>query len=165
MLGKKDWLLTAYLRQNSRMPLTILARKTGIPISTIFDHLRACDGRLYNKYIALLNFSILGFGTKVHLLLRVPKPVRERVQEFLFKHWNVNSLYKVNNGYDFLAEGVFRHVQELETFLDKLEDEYGVKGIEVHYIVDDLKREAFLSDPQVIDYVMNERRLVPEHKV
>lgn len=153
-MRKKDWLLTAHLRQNGRMPLTTLSRKTGVPVSTVFDHLKGNLGKLYLRHVALLNFNMLGYTTKVHVLLKAPKESRLHVKEFLEKDWSVNSLYKINNGYDFLAEAIFRNIEELETFLDKLKDDFQIETLDVHYILDDLKRESFLSDPALVDYMM-----------
>lgn len=157
MLTQKDWLLVANMRQNSRENLTTISRRTGIPVSTIYDHVRQQTGLLYIKHVALLNFGRLGFGTKVYMLIRTPKQNREHLQTFLELHWNVNTLFKVNNGYDFGAECVFKDVSALEEFLHKLEDEHGVKELEVHYVLEELKREAFLADPATVQYVANER--------
>jgi len=153
MLNKKDWIIAAHLRQNSRIPLTELSRKTGIPVSTLFDHIKNQDGTLYAKHIALINFTSLGYTTKAHILLRTPKQTKENVQRFLEAHWNVNTIYKINNKYDFMAECVFKHMRELQDFLDLLDEKYRVKDIQVHYIVDEIKREAFLTDPSVVEFL------------
>ena len=154
-MNKKDWIIAAHLRQNSRIPLTELSRKTSIPVSTLFDHIKTQEGTLYTKHIALMNFTALGYSTKAHLLLRAPKQAKETVQRFLEAHWNVNTIYRINNKYDFLAECVFKHMKEFQDFLDTLDQRYGVKDIQVHYIIDEIKREAFLTDPAVIDYLMD----------
>ncbi len=39
-MNQKDLKILAYLRQDARMPLTSMSKKTGIPVSTIFDRLR-----------------------------------------------------------------------------------------------------------------------------
>ncbi len=154
-MNKKDWIIAAHLRQNSRIPLTELSRKTGIPVSTLFDHIKTQDGALYTKHIALMNFTALGYSTKAHILLRAPKQAKDTVQRFLEAHWNVNTIYRINNKYDFLAECVFKHMKEFQEFLDALDQKYGVKDIQVHYIVDEIKREAFLTDPAVVQYLMD----------
>ncbi|MDO8661316.1 MAG: winged helix-turn-helix domain-containing protein, partial [Candidatus Woesearchaeota archaeon] len=114
MLNKKDWIIAAHLRQNSRIPLTDLSRKTGIPVSTLFDHIKNQNGELYAKHIALINFTRLGYSTKAHILVRAPKQTKDTVQRFLEAHWNVNTIYKINNKYDFMAECIFKHMKELQ---------------------------------------------------
>ncbi|MBD3304652.1 hypothetical protein GF343_05940 [Candidatus Woesearchaeota archaeon] len=151
MFKKKDLILTAYLRQNSRASLTILSRKTGVPVSTIFDRLKS--SKVILKNTALLDFSKLGYSARTNILLRARKDKKEKLMEFLFKSFNVNSLYKVNNGYHFMAECIFRDIKELEDFLEMLDEKFAVKTKEVHYIIDELKKEAFLSQPELVDAV------------
>jgi hypothetical protein len=70
------------------------------------------------------------------------------------KSLNVNSVYKINNGFHFLAECIFRDVKELEEFVDQIDERFSVRSKEVHYIIDDIKRESFLSQPDLIDLVI-----------
>jgi len=157
MIGRKDWVLAAHLRQNGRVSLTALSRDTRIPVSTIFDHLRAHSGGLYKRHTALVDFSYLGFSIRAHLLLKVPAEHKFALQGFLASAWNTNTLCKVNNGYDFLVDCVFRDLHELERFVEKLEDDFRVRTPEVHYILEELCRESFLADPSIIDHIINEK--------
>ena len=86
-------------------------------------------------------------------MLRVHKDSKEPIRQFLEKHVNANSLYKINNGYDFLIEGVFRHLKDVEDFLEKLEEKFEVMEKQVYYIIDDIKRETFMEDPQLLGLV------------
>ena len=156
MLKKKDFLVLSYFRQNARCRLTSLSRKTGIPVSTLFDKLNEYEGKIVQKTISLLNFSAIGFSTRANVLLKVRKD-KSLLQHHLLKSQSVNSLYKVNNGFDFLAECVFRSVKELEDFVEDLKEEHSVGTAEVYYIVDELKREEFLSDPSFVDILVKEQ--------
>jgi len=151
MFKKKDLILTAYLRQNSRTSLTILSRKTGVPVSTIFDRLKS--NNVIIKNTALLDFTKLGYSTHANILLKAKKGEKDKIREFLVNSFNVNSLYKVNNGYHFMAECIFKDIKELEDFLDMLDERFSVKTKEVHYIIEELKKEAFLSQPELVDLV------------
>jgi len=62
------------------------------------------------------------------------------------KSHEVNSLYRINNGYDFLLQCVFRNVKDLEDFLESLEQKYKIKSKNVWYVIDALKQETFLND-------------------
>lgn len=151
MVKKKDLVLTAYLRQDSRIPLTTLSRKTGMPVSTIFDRIKACQGSLILKQTALLDFARLGYSARATAMLKVRKESKEQLREHLAKSFNVNSLYKINNGYDFMVEFVFRNIQELEDYLDLLDERFAVKVKDIHYIIEEIKRENFLCEPDFID--------------
>lgn len=150
MLTKKDWLILAYLRQNARMKLTTMSRHTRLPVSTIFDRLAYYKGNVVKKHIAVINFASLGYYTRAHVMLKANKKGKEKLKEFLLKHSHVNSLYRINNGFDFLLECIFKNINEMEEFLDTIEDEFSVRAKEVYYVVEDIKREMFLSDPELV---------------
>jgi len=153
MIGKKDLLIVSNLRKNARETLTNMSRATHIPISTIYDKLRLHEGGLIKKHTCLLDYNKLGYSTRANVLLRVDKEHREGLKEYLVKHVNVNSVSKINNNYDFMAEMVFREIKELEDFLESIEDKFKVKSKQVFYVIEDLKREAFLSEPGLLNLV------------
>ena len=66
----------------------------------------------------------------------------------------MNSLYKVNNGYDFLSEVYFQKLYDLEEFLENMQESCSAKA-EVHHIMKDLKREEFMADPEVARNVLD----------
>ena len=127
-----------------------MSNKINIPISTIYDKLKLYEGGLIKKHTALIDFSKLGFNTRANIVLKVDREKRELLKEFLVKNNNVNSLYKINNGFDFMIEGVFKNLKELEDFFEALEIKFKVKTKQVYYIIDDIKRESFLSDPDAL---------------
>ena len=145
MIPKKDLLVLTELRKDSRQRLTEISRQTRIPVSTLFDRVKTYKGGLVTKFTALLNFALFGFNTRATIILKVNKPSRERIKRFLWHHPRVNSLYKINNGYDYMIEGLFYNVKELEYFLEELETRFDVLRNEVYYIIEDIKRESFLG--------------------
>lgn len=151
MINKKDLVVMAYLRQNARMKLTTMSRLAKLPVSTIFDRMRYHEGGLIKGHICLLDFSKLGFHTRANIMFRVAKQHKQEMGGYLQNNHNVNSIYKINNGFDFLVEVVFRNISDLEEFLECLEEKFDIKSKEVHYIIDDIKREAFMSDPNTLD--------------
>jgi Lrp/AsnC family transcriptional regulator, regulator for asnA, asnC and gidA len=153
MIGKKDLLIVSNLRKNARETLTNMSRATHIPISTIYDKLRLHEGGLIKKHTCLLDYNKLGYSTRANVLLRVDKEHREELKDYLVKHMNVNSVSKINNNYDFMAEMVFREIKELEDFLENLEDKFKVKSKQVFYVIEDLKREDFMSEPDMLNLV------------
>ena len=70
------------------------------------------------------------------------------MQEYLMKHQNINSVYKINNGYDFLVECVFKHIKDLEDFMESLEERFRVDDKQVYYVIEDIKREDFGTHAQ-----------------
>ena len=150
MISKKDLSIISNLRQNSRQTLTRMSKKTNIPISTIYDKIRSFCGNVILRHTTLIDFNKLGYSTRADMVLKVDRGEREQIKEYLLKNPQINSVYKINNGYDFLVEGIFCHVKDLEDFTELLESKFRIKEKKVYYIIDELKREGFLSDPDAI---------------
>jgi len=137
--------LLSYLRQDSRQKLTEISKQTKIPISTLFDLLKESqEEKLIWKSTVLLNFSKLGYHTQAQVFLKVHREGREAFQKHLLYHESINTIYRINNGWDFIVETVHRNIKELNTFLEKLE-EYGLEDKEIHYLVEEVKREGFME--------------------
>ncbi|HDD70527.1 MAG TPA: Lrp/AsnC family transcriptional regulator [Candidatus Woesearchaeota archaeon] len=153
-MDKKDLLLLGHLRQDARMSLTKLSKRTGVPVSTIFHKLRSgFNGRIL-RHAVLVDFSAFGFNLKAFLLLKVKKAEKDALFKKLIASANVNNLFKINNGWDVMLECLFRDLNHLEEFLEDLDESFSIKAKEVHYVLDDIKREAFLADPDLIDLVV-----------
>lgn len=151
-MKKTDLLIISSLRQNAREKLTEISKKTRIPVSTIFDRIRLHEGNLIRKHTALVDFGKLGYNTRANIILKIGKGDREAMKEFLMKHSSVNSAFKINNGYDFLVEAVFTNIKEVEDFMDMLEEKFSIKAKQVFYVIDDLKKEEFLSNPTLLSF-------------
>lgn len=150
-LKGKERLLLSHFRRNARASLTAISRRTRVPVSTIFDKLKHYEQSFIKKHATLIDFSKLGFLTRANVLLKVAVEHRPLVKEFLMKHDHVNSLFKVNNGFDFLAELVFQHIKDLEDFLEMLESKYQVLDKNVFYIIEDICREEFMAKPELVE--------------
>jgi len=83
--------------------------------------------------------------------LKVNLNDRKEVKEFLERQQNINSLWKINNGYHFMCEMIFKNVNDLEDFLEKLEIKFKILKKEVYYIIDDILREDFMNHPLKMD--------------
>ena len=146
MINKKDMMIISNLRKDARMNLTKMAKKTGIPVSTIFDKIKGYKGNLVTKHTTLINFDLLGYNTRAKIILKVSKEDKDEIKSYLLKNQNVNSFYRINNGFDFMIEGIFRNIMEMEEFLEILEEQFTIEKKEYFYIIDDLKKEAFMED-------------------
>ena len=102
------------------------------------------------KHTALIDFSALGYNTRVNMMLGVDRKAREDLKKFLKSEQKVNTVYRINNGFDFIVEGIFKNVKELQEFIETIEEKFNITKREVFYIIDDIKREDFLSNPKNI---------------
>ncbi len=152
-LTQKDLVIMSHLRKNSRESLTSLSKKTSIPISTIYDRMRAHEEGVITRHTVLIDFSKIGYNARAKIILKVDRGEREKLKEFMMRNPNINSVYKVNSGYDFMVEAVFKHIKDMEDFVDNLEQKFNIEEKTVLYVIEDIKKEAFLSDPQLIELV------------
>ena len=53
-----------------------------------------------------------------------------------------------------MFEAVFVNIKDLEAFLESLDKKFKIENKEVYYIVEDIKKEAFLSDSLLLDVVV-----------
>ncbi len=143
-LKETDFLILRHLRQNARENLTHISRKIKIPVSTLFDRLKQLEQSAIRKYAILLDFRKMGFAVRPTLLIRCDPTDREELKKYLLFNEHVNTLIRVNNGYDYLAECVFKDMDTHQEFIDHLAPFRA--QIKEHFVLEDLKRETFLCD-------------------
>lgn len=133
------------LRKNAREKLTKMSRKTGIPVSTIFEYLKKFEEGLIKKHTCLIDFRELGYDLRVTVLVKAQQESKQAIKMYLETHHQVNTVYRINNGYDYLAEFLFKNMSELQEFLDNL-DKKGIQARKEYYVLEELQREAFLTN-------------------
>jgi DNA-binding Lrp family transcriptional regulator len=150
-MNTKDLKILSHLRKDARMPLTKMSKQTSIPVSTLFDRLKIQEDKFIVKHTSLIDFTKLGFFTRANITFKIDRGDKESFKDYLLKHPSVNSVYRINNGYDFMLEGVFKQIVDMEDFIEKIEERFNVLEKNSFYIIEDLKREAFLSDPHMLE--------------
>ncbi|MBW2987391.1 Lrp/AsnC family transcriptional regulator [Candidatus Woesearchaeota archaeon] len=149
-LSQKDFQLIASLRKNNRQKLTKLSRELRMPVKKIQEKLQKYNDKIISKHTILLNFDKLGFMTRTNIIIAVKSEDKNKIQDFLVKHPEVNNLYQVNNGYDFLIELITRNDEQLDIFMQNLETEFDIKRKDFQYILKDIKREMFIANKLLI---------------
>ena len=151
MIDEKDVLIMTYMRKNSRTTLTEIAKRSNSPISTIYEKLKVLRRNIIKKNTSIIDFNKMGFYARAKFVLQANINHKKPLLEYLMNHGNVNSLYKINNGYDFLFEGIFRNMKDLEDFVENLRMKFKMKKCEIYYIIEEAKREEFMADPEALE--------------
>ncbi len=125
--------------------MTRMSRKTGIPVSTIFDKVRNYKKSFVERFTCLFKFGELGFKSHSFTVFSVNRDRRNELKKFLLASPSVNALYRINHKFDFLVDMIFKDIQELEDFFDIIDDEFAVRPKHIFYVVNDIGRELFLS--------------------
>ena len=149
----RDLLIVSYLRQDARMKLTDLSRATKIPVSTLFDKIKIYEGSLIRKNTALVRFERFGYQAKAMVVFAARKKDRQKLFELLKKNSNVNSLFRVNNEWDYMAEVIFPGAKEVEDFLEDIEEQVKLKNKKIFYVIDEIKKEEFLANPKTTEMI------------
>lgn len=144
-ITRKDILLCSRLRENARETLTRMSKKTGIPVSTLYDRMQAHKGGLIKGYTSLIDFSVLGYSVRANVLVKANYYDLDKVRSFLEHAYCANTVQQLNSQYDFIAECVFRSLDELERFKKRLHQAGTIEKLDVFIVVSDLKRESFLK--------------------
>lgn len=134
--------IIASLRRNSRSRLIDISKETDVPISTVYNRILHLQGRLIEKFTCLLDYGSLGLVLAT-IMIKARKGSRLELQKNLVKQDPVNSLFKINNGYDFMVDAVFSSLMELEEFRETIEHQYRCRT-KVHYIIERIKQESYL---------------------
>ncbi|MFH1400995.1 MAG: Lrp/AsnC family transcriptional regulator [Nanoarchaeota archaeon] len=146
-MNTKERIFLHYLRLNARAPLTEISKRTSIPVSTLFDRLKTLQEHLILKHTTLLDFEKLGYPCRAAIMLSVPLGHREDLRHYLETHEHVNSIFRINNGYDYFVDCIFTDMQRAEQFIEDLEARFQITDKKTHYIVQVIKNEEFLCNP------------------
>jgi DNA-binding Lrp family transcriptional regulator len=148
-MNAKEKIIVSLLRENSRISLTEMSKFTSIPISTLFERLREYNHGLIKKHTTLIDFSVMGYEARARVLYKAKRGETNKLKDLLNCCRNVNELYKVNNGFDFMVEFIFKNMKEMEEHLLKISEMYPVEKEQVFYMVEEIKKEEFLSKPML----------------
>ena len=146
---KSEQNILMLLRKNGRMSLRDISAATGIPISTVHEKIKLFEPTVVRKYTTFLNFAYLGYPIQLYFMFKAKKENKEQVFGFLMSHSRMNSVYKINHGYDFLCHGYFESMQDAEQCFLHLEERFAVSKIQSFYILEEMKREEFFSGTQL----------------
>ncbi|MDD9953361.1 MAG: Lrp/AsnC family transcriptional regulator [Candidatus Woesearchaeota archaeon] len=145
-----DETIVEFMRKNARTNLTTISKETGIPVSTIFDRLRLQEGKSITRFTALLDFPTIGYLIRAKIFLHVAPSQRTLLAAHLQEHENVNSLWRVNNGYDYALDCAFHDIKEAEDFVEELEMEFKILAKSIFHVIDTLVQEKMMVKPEEI---------------
>jgi DNA-binding Lrp family transcriptional regulator len=145
--GPKDMYIITNLRENARRHLKEISGSIGMPVSTVYERLKSMHGRHIRRFTCILDYELLGYPVRAKILIKARKDAKESLTGFLHACASMNSVFRINNGYDFMVEGIFRSMQDVEHFLEEMETKQKVQRVDVFYVIENLKEEAFMTNP------------------
>lgn len=149
-MKQKDIFIISCLRDNARMPLTMMSKKLNIPVSTIFDRLKIQEKDIILKHTSLLDFNKIGYNLRANVTIKTNSENKEELRNFLIRHPSVNSAYKISNEYDFMLEVIFREMREMGEFIDELDMKFPIIEKKILFITEDIIRESFMTEKNIL---------------
>jgi len=143
-----DHRIIAQLRKNARKPIPKISKEEAVPPSTIYEKLKRQYKGLFKGYITLMNFQNLGYNTIMHFAISCNETNKADVKKYLLEHPRINTLYRLSFDWDYLAEGIFKNLEEAEDFKTITLDRFNPIKLECFNMVAELKKEEFLSKPE-----------------
>ena len=145
-MNDKDVKILLHLRKNSRKPVAEISKEIGVPEATIHSRISGYErNSLIKKYTCLLDLKKLGYLVKTTIAIKLDKSQRQGFMDFILENDNINSASKINGGYDFIIETVFRDMLELHNFLEGMNEKFSINEKHVFHMIEDIKNEEFLG--------------------
>jgi len=148
MISEREKKIIVELRNDSRQDITKLAKKYGFPKSTMYDLLHRLEERKILIHASKVDFEKLGFPIQIFMIIKTTLQHKESMRRFLTGKKNINSIYTVNQGTNFLFEGIFRNQKEVEEFLEELEEKNPLTQINVFNVIEKICSEKFLTEEE-----------------
>ena len=73
------------------------------------------------------------------IILKVDKLIKAEIERKLLRNKNVTSLYRIDNGYDFMLMTTHKGMFELEEFVERIDREFKLKSRDVYFIIEKRK--------------------------
>ena len=143
MLRKTDTEIIKLLRLNCRIKPKEMSALTDLPLSTVYEKMTN-TGLLVTRFTCLLNHDAFGNTVHAFAVLKVAPKDRFALQKELEICNNVNLLWRINNGSDFVAEFIFPNLFTFEAYKESLESQFAIRNIVLHFMIDEIKRETFI---------------------
>ena len=118
-MKQKEKEMIKYLRKGKRVNISEIARELNLPISTVRDRINRIEEKYILKRSSLLDYKKIGYSANVILAVKIDSKKREFL-DFLKEQKCINSIYRINSGYNFLFEVVFRDSLQLINWIEKI---------------------------------------------
>ena len=142
MLKEKDIMIINELRKNSREQIKTISKKIKSPISSTFLRIKKIN-RLIKKYTTMLNYKNLYYPLHIIFIIKSTKKHKEYIEDIISKNRNINNIYRINNGFNYIIDCYFKDLEEINNFEKSIDNKSRGKIIK-HEIIKEIEIENFL---------------------
>jgi DNA-binding Lrp family transcriptional regulator len=146
MVNEKELAIISHLRKDSRTSLAVISEGVEMPSSTIYDRIiRLQRDDIIKSYTVILDFKKLGLNHHTKIALKVNKPYREELLEYLKKQKVVNSISQINSGFDFMVETLSKDIKEHIDFVESLKSKFDIVDFHQYQVVEEIFKEKLFK--------------------
>lgn len=122
-LDYKDWKIIKLLKEDARMSIRKIAKRTGIRPSTVYQRLnKLVASKTIEKFTIQLNPEATGENLVVFML--VSGALDKYLDEEILGHRNIAEVYGITGEYDLLLKLKFANLKEFNKFIIEFRDKY-----------------------------------------
>lgn len=112
-MDEKDRLIVGALRENSRMSVRDIGRKTGVRPSTVHQRIAKLCPDVIERFTIKTNNKRMGQGFEVFMLIATEEDIDNRI----FENAHIKEVYGITGEFDLLLKMKFADVDEFNSFL------------------------------------------------
>lgn len=150
MVGVEDLKILNVLRQNSKLSVREISKRTKIPSTTVHTRLQKLkkDG-VIKRYSVEFDMEKLGRPTLAYVNINVDYPYVKKkklgqniISDRLLKHPNVEASSAVTGRVDLIVKVRVKNIKELDKFINFLRNEEGIQRTETLVVLHDSQDNA-----------------------
>ena len=146
-MDEKDFKILDILKKNAKLTIKQLAKKTGMPTTTVYNRVRKMeDSGMIKGYTVLLNRKKLGKSISAYILITVDykllkekKTTQHELAKKLKMHDLVEEVDMMTGRYDIIIRIAMNDVEQLDEFVTKyLRNIDGIQKTETMVILSEI---------------------------
>lgn len=120
-IDELDRKILSELARNSRLSIRELARRVGVPHTTVHERVRRLEREgVIEGYTARINYKRLGYMVTALILVNVIGRHIVEVEKWFSRQPNVMAVYDITGEYDIAIVASFRDIDELDAFVKEV---------------------------------------------
>jgi len=140
MLNKKQKLIIAELRKDSRKKFSKIAEKLGMKKTTMHGIYQKTRN-LIKANKTLLNFDMLGYTFRMNFIFRIKN---KNILDYITKHKNIDRIQLIKKN-KLMVWGIFQRTAEAYEFKEALESK-GISNIQLSHVLKDIDQEMMFRN-------------------
>jgi DNA-binding Lrp family transcriptional regulator len=138
MLQEKDTKIINILKENSRLPIRDIAKKTGLRPSTVHDRIKKLTkDEVIEKFTVKLNNQKVNENFIVFMFLTTSKDL----EPSFFNNKNIKEVFGVTGEYDLILKLKFKDIEQFNKFIISLRKNNSIKKTQTMIATIDIKEE------------------------